>query len=141
MKVGKRNIALLPRLQAGDTLVEVLIAIAIVSLVLVSAYASVNKNTQMNQTTQERSQATQLVQAQIEFLRAAKGLPSGSSCFSQAGIATSGSGCDAPQGGASYKLSIVSSTLPGVYTVKAQWTSLSGNVANVTISYKPYEGR
>ena len=54
--------------QQGDTIVEVLIAIAIVSFILVAAYVTANKNTLINQDTQERGQAMQLVTTQLEFL-------------------------------------------------------------------------
>jgi len=53
--------------QTGDTIVEVLIAIVIVSSVLVAAYASATRNTLTNQETQERSQALQLATTQLEF--------------------------------------------------------------------------
>jgi prepilin-type N-terminal cleavage/methylation domain-containing protein len=69
------------RRQAGDTIVEVLIAIAVVSLVLTSAYMVTNKNAQTMQAVQERTQAQKLVERQIELIRAADSVPTTTFCF------------------------------------------------------------
>ncbi len=126
--------------EAGDTIIEVLISLSIISLVLVGAYASVRHNTTETQTTQERTSALQLAQGQVEFLRAAKGLPSGKTCFDQSGAATSGTGCTVTlAGGAAYTLTISLSSPGNVYTVKVVWTTLSAhanNDASVTLYYK-----
>jgi prepilin-type N-terminal cleavage/methylation domain-containing protein len=55
----------------GDTIVEVLIAIAIVSLVLGGAYAASQQSLGSGQRTQERAEATKLVQQQLERLKSA----------------------------------------------------------------------
>jgi len=70
--------------QRGDTLIEVLIAIMVVSLVLVTAYAATTRNVDTMQDTEEHSEALQLAQTQLEFLRNS-GLPAGDSCFSSTG--------------------------------------------------------
>lgn len=49
----------------GDTIVEVLIATAIASLVLVSAYAITTRNTRATQDVQENSYAQKLVEQQV----------------------------------------------------------------------------
>lgn len=54
----------------GDTIVEVLIAIAIVSLVLVSAFVVTQKSAQAVRDSQERSEVEQLLQQQVELVRA-----------------------------------------------------------------------
>ncbi len=53
----------------GDTIVEVLIAIAIVSLVLSGAYASANRSLYGNRQAQERSEATKHVATQLERIK------------------------------------------------------------------------
>jgi type II secretory pathway pseudopilin PulG len=58
----------------GDTIVEVLIAVAIVSLVLVSAYAISSRSTRTVQDTQEHQQALSIADSQVEFLRRHAGL-------------------------------------------------------------------
>lgn len=57
------------RRQAGDTIVEVLIAIAIVSLVLVGAFYVANTSTKTVQDNQEHTEAQQQLQTQVEALR------------------------------------------------------------------------
>jgi type II secretory pathway pseudopilin PulG len=57
--------------QAGDTIVEVLIAMAIVSLVLVGAFVTSNKSTQATRDSQEHAEATQDIKTQIELARLA----------------------------------------------------------------------
>ena len=68
--------------QNGDTIVEVLIASAIASLVLVSAYALTNKNVGAIQEAQEQSVAQKLVEQQVELLRDASTPPAGVGCYS-----------------------------------------------------------
>lgn len=55
--------------QRGDTIVEVLIAITIVSLILGGAYVTSRNSLDATQDTQEHLDALQLTQAQIELVR------------------------------------------------------------------------
>lgn len=55
--------------QAGDTLVEVLIAMLIVSLVLTGAYVTTNRSALGVRGAQEQSEALKLVQGQLEQVR------------------------------------------------------------------------
>ncbi len=55
--------------QAGDTIIEVFIAVAIISSVLGLAYATINRNTLVIRDTQERTEASKLGQGQIEVLK------------------------------------------------------------------------
>lgn len=52
----------------GDTIVEVLIAIAVLSSVLGTAYAITNRNISNLRNNQERTEATKIAQGQIEAL-------------------------------------------------------------------------
>jgi prepilin-type N-terminal cleavage/methylation domain-containing protein len=56
--------------QRGDTIVEVLIAIAVIGAVLGGAYSLVNANVKSNQLAQERSVAVKVAESQLEQLRA-----------------------------------------------------------------------
>jgi len=86
------------RKQAGDTIIEVLIAMAIASSVLAIAFATGNRNLAMSRDSQERSEASRLVQGQIESLRyvfntAPTTLPSGAGtpfCLSGSAVVTAG---------------------------------------------------
>jgi type II secretory pathway pseudopilin PulG len=57
--------------QTGDTIVEVLISIAVVSAVLGSAYAIVSRTVNNSQQVKEHSQALKVAEAQLERLRSA----------------------------------------------------------------------
>ena len=56
--------------QAGDTIVEVLIATAVIGMVIAGAFVVSAQNTNNVRNAQEHSEALQLLQAQIEQLRA-----------------------------------------------------------------------
>lgn len=134
------------RRQAGDTIVEVLIAISIVSLVLTSAYIVTNKNAQTMRTIQERTQAQKLVERQIEFLRASSTVPTTEFCFAddQGTITSDVSQCYFSQEGESstdttelrYHVSAKPNTpSPHTYKVTATWDKLGGGTGNVTMYY------
>lgn len=53
----------------GDTIVEVLLAVAVLGAVLGSAYVIVNKNIKSSQSSQERLQAIKLAESQYEKLK------------------------------------------------------------------------
>lgn len=57
--------------ERGDTIVEVLIAMAVVSMILGGAYAAVNRSSIYTRTAQERGEALQLLQGQVERLKSA----------------------------------------------------------------------
>lgn len=57
--------------QRGDTIVEVLISMLIVSVVLGGAYASSNRSLQTTQSSKERDSALRVAEAQLERLREA----------------------------------------------------------------------
>ncbi|MDZ7744362.1 MAG: prepilin-type N-terminal cleavage/methylation domain-containing protein [Candidatus Saccharibacteria bacterium] len=61
--------------ERGDTIVEVLIAIAIVSLVLGGAYVSARRSLQMNQRAAERVEASKVVEQQLEKLKTVAAQP------------------------------------------------------------------
>lgn len=55
--------------QRGDTIVEVLIAIAVISLVLGGAFVTTNRSLQATRAAEERGNAIKLVESQIEQLK------------------------------------------------------------------------
>lgn len=61
--------------QRGDTIVEVLVAILIVSLVLAGAFAATNRGTILSQRTDERAYASNLLQWQTELIKREGGDP------------------------------------------------------------------
>lgn len=55
--------------QFGDTIVEVLIAIAIISSVLATSYAIMNSSVKSNQDSQEQASALKVAESQLELLK------------------------------------------------------------------------
>jgi type II secretory pathway pseudopilin PulG len=55
--------------QSGDTIIEVLIAIAVSASVIALVYATMNKNALITRSNQERIEAVRLAQTQVESLR------------------------------------------------------------------------
>lgn len=125
--------------ERGDTIVEVLIATAIVSLVLASAYALTNRNVAAIQRAQEQQYAQKLVEQQIELLRADTSPPSGDGCYDPSDGTyvqpASNSICQPKSGGATYNIS-VSNVSGSDYVVRATWEALGGETARVTIYYR-----
>lgn len=131
--------------QRGDTIIEALIAVAIVSLILTSAYMLTNRNKAYQQTAQEQTTAQKLVERQVELLRGSN-LTINNACLDSSGIQVSGASCQvdasgtpvAPgYGGASYKLAITTTSVSGGRNYKAQatWTTITGSQATVTMYY------
>lgn len=145
--------------QRGDTIVEVLISVAVISLVLASAYAISNRNTSTTQDTQEHSQAQQIVQRQIESLRALSSAgrlvpavvpPTGSvgGCVIGSGtglvLNTSNDGsCTFASDGVTgnctaepcFNTGITRNAALNVYTVTASWTNVRGDATKVSMEY------
>ena len=58
------------RQQAGDTIVEVMVVLAVLGMAISISYTTANRSLLDTRQAQENSQATELLQAQIENLRA-----------------------------------------------------------------------
>ena len=59
----------------GDTIVEVLISIAVVSMVLAAAFVSANRSLNGSQQSQERTEAVKYTEEQVERLKAQAAVP------------------------------------------------------------------
>ncbi|MGI9028057.1 MAG: type IV pilus modification PilV family protein [Candidatus Saccharimonadales bacterium] len=73
--------------QRGETIVEVLICLAALGFMLLSAFTLTNHNQATNQASQERSRATKVMETQLELLRGytVDGiLPAGTFCLKAA---------------------------------------------------------
>lgn len=149
--------------QAGDTIVEVIIAVAIISSILAGAFVVTNRSTRAVRDSEEHAQALQALQGQVELLRYAASQPGALTtpklanlttpfCLDGAGIAHSpastqsqcslnsqGQPCSA--GGLCYKVEISSAAaVPNVgstttFNLKATWPTLGGGTGDVYLSY------
>jgi prepilin-type N-terminal cleavage/methylation domain-containing protein len=153
--------------QRGDTLVEVLICILLVSLILTGAYVTTNRSRIGIRDAQEHAQALKLVQGQLEQLKQnaqADNAPvftqavGSQFCMVNAVISTSGSACQQNSEGVAsteqpaYKLSVSRATCAPDYsppsgasqchkfTVKATWDSIANSQpATEQIIYRLYQ--
>lgn len=149
--------------QGGDTIVEVLIAITIVSLILGGAYVTSHNSLDATLDAQEHSNALQLAQAQIELLRS--DATTGSQIFSTpvsptsffcltngGGIQTTQAACtvnslgatSGATGGPSFYFERVigrtgSGTGPYTFTIQTSWPGLQNRTDDVQLIYRVYE--
>ena len=140
--------------QVGDTIVEVLIAIAVISMVLAGAFVMTNNSLQGSRGAQERTNAVKLAESQIELI---KGLSTSNSqalfgagvptkfCINSAVavVADTNAACTMDSTGAAttaqpaYHISITRSG--NTFTVQNTWTSIRGNTTNlVELEYRVY---
>jgi len=140
--------------QRGDTIVEVLISIALISLVLTSAYVTTHRSSQGIRDSQEHAEALKLVEAQLEQIRAnatsdAKEVFSTTTpfCMSNAlPVAGSAPQCTQNSSGApttvvpAYRLAVnrASSGSGALFTITATWDSVKGSRAQEQIVYRLY---
>lgn len=68
--------------QAGDTLIEVMIALAIIGLVIAISYSTASRALQVGRRAQERTEALKEAEGQVETLKAIGSLPAPNDIFS-----------------------------------------------------------
>lgn len=157
------------RQQAGDTIVEVMIVLAILGLAIGISYATANRSLLNARQAQENAEATELVQGQIEALRSMACSADSDGCSDAAAlftadpycIDTSHAGTTADpyvtvpisvdlnnyenypaacrQGSVPYSLS-VQETSPDTFRVRAGWADVTGQGNDtVTIFYRLHQ--
>lgn len=135
------------RSSAGDTMIEVMIAIAIVSLVLTTAYAITNRSSNGLVDTHEHIQASRLASSQLEFLRGNGGLDDSDMCFDSNGAPTPGDdqACAFTADGENdcpttndhcYAVAVTKIDDTPTYKVHVTWDSLLGGTASVEMYYQ-----
>lgn len=142
------------KLQRGDTIVEVLICVLIVSMVLGGAYVTVFRASQGIRNSQEHAEALKLVQSQLEQLRtnASSDTPSvfvaGTPfCMVDAQPTTDDNRCGQNAAGNAttdepvYHLEVTRPSSPSgtLFMVEATWNSVNGREAKETIFYRLYQ--
>ena len=142
--------SLLRKLQAGDTIVEVLISIAVVSAVLMGAFLVTSKSTSGVRNSQEHGEMLQVLQGQVEHVRAL----AVAQTTSTGGIFASGNFCiDATaspparvpsSSGAChnidsrYNVSISYDSTSNVFTFTGTWDGITGGSQKENLSYRVY---
>jgi prepilin-type N-terminal cleavage/methylation domain-containing protein len=141
--------------ERGDTLVEVLIAIAVISLILGGAFVMTNRSLQGTRDAQERVNATKLVEAQVERIKNIASTDSdtifgagtpGSFCINNSGtvVASTNAACavdisNQPTSAEPvYRLSVTRSG--NTFTVTNTWNKVRGSGQNnLVMKYRTYE--
>jgi prepilin-type N-terminal cleavage/methylation domain-containing protein len=138
----------LVRDKRGDTIVEVLIAVSIVSLVLAGAYASTSRSARATLDAQEHSQALRAVESQLEYLRANGKTAGNDVCFTPTGteVSSGNAACTvSPYGPGTqpnYRLQIFQPSAGNgqAYEVQATWPSSLDGTSKVSMFYRPPPG-
>lgn len=140
--------------ERGDTIVEVLIAIAIISLILGGAFILTNRSLKGTQSAQERLNAIKLVESQLEQVKNLAATDGdavfGSSvppsfCVNNSGgvVSSSNAGCKVGINGNPataepiFNLSITRSG--NTFTVRNVWNNVRGSQDNIEMKYRVYE--
>lgn len=130
--------------QRGDTIVEVLIAIVVISMVLVAGYITTSRSVDGLQDTEEHSEALQLAQTQLEYLHNSTSLPSNGGCYDNSGNIVAPMNCfvnssDIPTTAQPQFDIVVSKLNASTYSASVTWPSIanSGVTNNVTLYYQP----
>jgi type II secretory pathway pseudopilin PulG len=144
--------------EQGDTIVEVLIAIAVVSLILGGAYVTTNRSLQTTRAAEERGNALKLSESQVERLKGlaktnptsifggATPMPFCVSPNTGAPIAASSNDCRVSAAGTPtttqpiYTISITRGSDGNTFTVINQWVDVSGKVTDrLQMIYRVYQ--
>lgn len=126
----------------GDTIVEVLIAIAVVSGVLGGAYVSASRSLNGSRQSQERGEALKLAEGQLERIKAATTSATTMTapfCMDSNNnpVAASNSACKPNLGGPIYTETINRSG--NTFTVQISWDRAGGGGnENATLVYRVY---
>jgi Tfp pilus assembly protein PilV len=140
--------------ERGDTVVEVLISIAVVSLILGGAFVTSNRNLQSTRDAEERSNALKITEAQVEQIRyKASNDPNvifgpstpASFCISgTAALDSSHAFCSVNASGGlatdepAYRMAITRSG--NTFTITTSWTKVgSDQQNNVQLKYRVYQ--
>ena len=116
----------------GDTIVEVLIATAVVSIILTGALAVANNSLKQIRSAQERSEAQAYVQSIVESLPPKNGATNSSFCMNRVGEAKTPADAECTSG--LFTNTVLKTN--DVYAVTATWDGITGNAQKLTIVYR-----
>jgi prepilin-type N-terminal cleavage/methylation domain-containing protein len=140
--------------ERGDTIVEVLIAIAVISLILGGAYVTTNGSLRATRSAQERGNALKLVESQVEQLKGVLasdagaifggGAPSPFCLYNNAVVAPSSGNCRVDTAGtpttAEPRFDLAITRVGQTFTIRNTWVDVGGNQnAETKITYRAYE--
>lgn len=139
MSIG--NMLKAQKSERGDTIIEVMFAMAIIGIVLAAAYATASKNLQVSQLAKERGQASAIAESQLEQLKALETPPDTTDPFCL-NIELAVSVISVPDALCVESFFSKSITKEGnQYKILVEWTPPGGtdaNLANVTMYYSDF---
>lgn len=138
----------------GDTIVEVLLAIAVTSVVLAGAYVAVNRSMKASRAAQERGEAVKVAEAQIERLKYLNIKGSAEDIYQVGPFCISSElkavGFDAPpnisddendpagcRSSGRYVASITRDSTTGIHQIRVLWENVTGS--NTTTGYPGFD--
>jgi type II secretory pathway component PulJ len=130
--------------QTGDTIIEVLLAIAIVSSVLGGAYVSSNRSLNASRQAEERVEALKLAEGQLERMKALAKVPTNNIhsapnifCIDvSTNSKTTTVPCADSSLGVNYQFSISRDPATNVFTITSRWDRLGGGQEELKLAYK-----
>jgi len=128
--------------QHGDTIVEVLIAASVVSLILVGSFNIANLSLRQIQGAKERNQALKIAESSIERINRI-GVPKENLDFCISDVNTyvifSKNDCIDPTKRFITRIvrKVIGGSTPDRYEVEVKWDGPTGNPENVLIVYRP----
>lgn len=126
--------------QAGDTIVEVLIALVVIAAVLPGAFFLSRASLQHVRDSEEHAQALNILQGQLERLRAMQrgDIPPSDFCFAEGSQALTSAPCQ--YGNIPYQVTIHDAgpaTSPShLYQAKITWNKLGGGINTERLIYR-----
>lgn len=126
--------------QKGDTIVEVLICLAIVGVLISTAYLIANRSQIGIRSSQERAEATKLAEMQVERIRHGSSMGrtySGSDFCINIALNSVGDNNAVCSDGL-YKMSVDYDVTDEVFTVAVTWDTLGGGQSTVNMYYRVF---
>ncbi len=124
--------------QTGDTIVEVLISMAILALVITGSYVSSTRSLSSGTDASNRQQALALAQQQLELIKSNASVsgytpPAGNFCIDNTNKPQSGSNCVLS---GQYTMTDTYDSSTRLYTVMANWPSINTTGSQLTLYYR-----
>lgn len=128
--------------QKGETIVEVLISIAVVAGVLGAAYYLLSRSYNQSQAAVERVAGIKAAESELEILRTISkdtlDAQTGSFCVkSDASLVSYNPNNKDPSCTVNTRYTVFVSKTASTYAVRAEWAGLTASVESVTLYYRP----